>query len=212
MPSPAEWLARRSVAEIREWIGRDRVLAYEHPYGFMVVRLEQAFVPGWQIRVHLWPPKAVQEERMRRNGTHLQQVHAHGWHLWSVVLLGALDEACYTIADEPDSPLAAYSVTSDYGQGSSRLRLEREGVVAEPDGRLRRSPDDASYLIPAGRLHASLSAPESWNMSLVATELAGNVPSTVVAPRSLGAATANRRGEARDLPVLWSLLDRAAKG
>ncbi|MFF4617854.1 hypothetical protein [Nonomuraea jabiensis] len=148
---------------------------------------------------------------MRRNGTHLQQVHAHGWRLWSRVLLGALDEACYTVSDESGSPLAAYSVTSDYGQGSSRLRLEREGVAVEADARLRRLPDDAPYLIPAGRLHASLSAKGSWNVSLVATELAGTIPSTVIAPRSLGAATANERGEARDLPMLRSLLDRAAR-
>ncbi|RVX47025.1 hypothetical protein EDD27_9945 [Nonomuraea polychroma] len=210
MPSPAAWLAGCRVEDVREWADRDRVLAYEHPYGFMVVRLAQAFAPGWQIRMHLWPPKAVQEERMRMNGTHLQQVHAHGWHLWSRVLLGVLDEAGYTAFDEPGSPLAAYSVSSDYGRGSSRLRMERDGVTVQEDRRLRRMPGGEPYLIPAGRLHASFSATESWSVSLVATELAGNVPSTVIAPRSLGSASANERGKARDLPVLWSLLDGVA--
>ncbi|MEW1841348.1 hypothetical protein AB0392_25690 [Nonomuraea angiospora] len=108
----------------------------------------------------------------------------------------------------PQNAAPAYEVVPS--RDIARAIADMTDHAREWSVRSRRSPDDAPYLIPAGRLHASLSARESWSMSLVATELAGNVPSTVVAPRSLGAATANRRGEARDLPVLWSLLDRAA--
>jgi hypothetical protein len=206
----AEWLAGRRANEIASWIDPERVTAYEHPYGFTVVRLPQKFIDGWQIRVHLWPSKSQQQLRLARNGTREQQVHAHGWNLWSVVLIGALDESCYSVLADDDSPLAAFSVTSDYAMGSSRLRLEQPHVSVTETAKLRRTAGRDPYRIPAGQLHASLVVEDSWSLSLVATETLNNATSTVIAPISLGSTIVNERGAARDLPHLWRTLGLSA--
>jgi len=96
----ANWLNQKLLAEVAEWLRSEQTTAYEHPYGFTVIRIHRNLLSGWQVRVHLWPPKPEQEERQRRNATDEQQVHSHGWHLCSVVLCGALEEVSFRVVDD----------------------------------------------------------------------------------------------------------------
>lgn len=202
----SDWLAGRSVAEVADWIRASGSSGYEHPYGFTVVRLSYPVIPRWQLRVHLWPPRGIQRHRLRANRTADQQIHAHGWRIWSIVMIGEIEEETYRLAEDEASELAEYSVVTDYVTNVSRLRLDRDGLAVARVQQTLRSSQTAPYLIPTGSPHLSRSAGKHWSVSLVATETVDAPRSTVIAPRSLGPAVVNDRRASTDMPVLAALL------
>jgi hypothetical protein len=208
---PLDWLKRQTLTEVADWLRREESTSLEHPYGFTVVRLHREFIAGWQVRIHLWPPRGEQEARLRTNGTLEQRVHSHGWRICSVVLLGALEERSFRLASDETSTYGLYTVESDYATGFSRLQLERPKVISIETNRKVRSAS-SGYLIPTAALHSSMSAEEVWSLSLVLTELAHNIKSNVVAPSSLGSTVLNERRATRDLSQLHSLIDGHVNG
>jgi hypothetical protein len=204
----ANWLAAKSLGDVAYWLRSEKTAAYEHPYGFTVIRIHRELLPGWQVRVHLWPPRPEQTARLHRNATVEQQVHSHGWHICSLVLLGALEERCFRLASDTMSTQGLYTVVSDYAAGFSRLQLQRRKVSPVETAVTVRTTSTGTYVIPRSAHHASTSAEAAWSLSLVTTELAQDFKSTVIAPESLGDAALNKRRRTDDLMQLRNLLNR----
>jgi hypothetical protein len=202
----ADRLGAYTLSRLPGLLQDEQTSAYEHPYGFTVVRLHRELITGWQIRIHLWPPRELQEARLKRNGATDQQVHSHGWRIWSIVLLGRLVERSFEIAEDEASIYGSYTVVSDYATGFSRLELQQPYVTPMEEQRRIRTPSSEGYFIPTGALHASSSEGEIWSLSLVATELSHNVRSRVVAPMALGRTVLNERRATSDMHRLRSLL------
>jgi hypothetical protein len=197
-----EWLMHKSTIDLAAWIHEGNFTAYEHPYGFTVVRVHRPFIAGWEIRLHFWPPEDVQEQRLIANRTADQQVHAHGWKLWSRVFWGALSERTYSIHHQEKSILGVFVVQSDYGTGHSRLMLARQNVEAEQTMSVKRTLESGPYMIAASQLHSTSTFGDKWALSLVATEVVNDPTSTVVGPSSLGPTISNERKVSRDIELL----------
>lgn len=202
----AQWLQRQTSKRVSEWIEGANLVSYEHPYGFTVVRTHNQLLPGWQIRVHLWPPRSEQLSRLQRNRTENQKVHAHGWRICSVVLRGALEECSFVASKSSASDYDVYRVDSDYGAGISRLSGYEFGVQVKQISSTVRTPETGPYLIPSTQLHSTMSADEVWSVSLVATELRTTGLSYVVAPTVVERELANQRRPSGDLAILVKLL------
>lgn len=203
------WLMSQTPAGLAKLTHANRSRAYEHPYGFTVVRLCESVPPGWQLRIHAWPPFAVQSERLRDNGTLTQQVHCHGWDIYSRVLLGTLEERLFSIEEESTSSDGLYAVTTDYQAGRSRLVLDRPGVTARQTKRFLRVATDEPYIIPTGLYHSSANISREWTLSLVATELVSDPFSLLLAPLSKRSEFLNNRKSSLDVPTLIDLLEKA---
>lgn len=204
-----EWLGAQEPSDVAAMPSEHEPVSYEHPYGFTVIRLQAELLAGWQIRIHLWPPRMMQVERMRTNRTLDQQVHSHGWLICSRVMTGAVDERSYQIIDDETSHLGLYSVASSYGVGVSELRLDRPGVTAVQTHQATRSSTSGPCLISSGLFHTSTSAADAWSVTLVAMEVVDHRRSSLVAPTALGGARTNERKSSNDLSMLASLLAQA---
>jgi hypothetical protein len=202
------WLTAQTPAGLAKSTHANRSRAYEHPYGFTVVRLYDSTPPGWQLRIHAWPPLAIQLERLRDNETLTQQVHCHGWDIYSRVLLGTLEERLFSVEEERSSSSGLYTVTSDYQAGHSRLVLASPGVAARQTEHFLRTATDEPYLIPTGQYHSSINIRQDWTLSLVATEIARNPSSLLVAPLSKKSEFLNDRKRSLDVPTLMDLLEK----
>lgn len=202
-----DWLTRQSLADIRQMLTGAALVSYEHAYGFTVVRVEESVVPAWQVRVHLWPPQSVQHQRIAANGVRDQQVHAHGWELHSVVIVGALAETSYSTSFDAKHKSAIFKVESTYGAGESRLTLERSGVSVIGTVR-ERGVGEGCYTIAKGRFHSTVNALESWTLSLVLTETSTE-PSWLIADPALKVTT-NQRRESPDAMKLDEVLSDGA--
>lgn len=177
------WLAIQTWPDVLDRVVTDaNLVSYEHPYGFVVLRLSETKFPGWQIRVHLWPEAKTLRERLARNGTFAQQVHAHGWDLMSSVLVGSIAENTYEMVPGGG---ALYCVESTYGVGSSVLKKQRTQVAPRQLTSSDRGPDDGTYSIHAGVFHSSqtVGPPAA---SLVATSTEHQGPSLVLVERDSG--------------------------
>lgn len=144
----------------------------------------------------------MQEERLIANGTIDQRIHAHGWKLWSRVIVGALNERTYSIHHQDRSILAVFSVRSDYGAGHSRLTLARPNVETEEIMSVKRTLTSGPYMIAASQLHSTSTCGDKWSLSLVATEIVKDPTSTVIGPSSLGQTITNERKVSHDLKYL----------
>lgn len=124
MASPAGlhgWLQAQTWPDLRDRLTSDEVVAYRHPYGFIVCRLGLNRFDGWQIRVHLWPTLHEFLAESQMHDTESLQAHRHGWELLSHVVLGAVVESRYNATEEPGGHCSLYRVESDYAIGLSRL-------------------------------------------------------------------------------------------
>jgi 8-oxo-dGTP pyrophosphatase MutT (NUDIX family) len=204
-----DWMSVQTWPDVKDLLQRERITTYSHPYGFVVCRVESIKFPGWQIRIHLWPPAREFEETLRRNGTADQQVHCHGWRLKSTVLVGAVEEVSCSVLEAEDTTLALYSVSSDYGSGNSRLSIMKLGVGVHELGRMVRTTPDGLFDIPTGRFHMSRSASPDRTATLVATELTSGRPSCVVAPARDVPRLVNRRESVNNLEASLDELDSA---
>lgn len=197
------WLAKQTWPDARRLVQEGRVVAYRHPYGFIVCRLEDPIFNNWQVRLHLWPTAEDQESMMRENGTSRQQVHCHGWTIKSQVLVGALIESTYDIVEHDAALECLYQVQSDYGTGASQLALSRPRVEAQETERWIRDKRSGPWEIFPGNFHRSASA-KSISASVVLTSLYHQGQSYVVGPQDLHW-TRNARSA---VPDLHPLLDR----
>ncbi|WP_369132007.1 NUDIX hydrolase [Modestobacter sp. I12A-02662] len=200
------WLEAQTWPDLRARLeGTTDLVAYDHPYGFVVCRLREDEIEGWQIRLHLWPSRGEMERVMARRGTLDQQVHAHGWRILSTVLIGSIEESRYVVSPCESSETSLYRVESDYGSGTSRLALEAPAVGVRLASRSERGAHSGVIEIPRGEYHssASLVAP---SLTLVATELRGG-SSFVVAPKGLGPMIVNARRPVLDLAEQFAYFD-----
>lgn len=202
-----EWLAIQTWPDLRSRLdATPQLVAYEHPYGFVVCRLEDTPVAGWQIRVHLWPSRREMERLLTHNRTNAQQVHAHGWDIVSQVVLGAVEESGYRLTPDPGAEQSVYRAVSDYGAGTSRLNLEQVGVRVDLVDRRLRHSGDGVLTIPRGTYHSSISG-SAPGVTVVATEVSGG-DSFVVAPRHTAPTVVNARRSVPDLHELLTTFDR----
>src|SRR5580704_4016478 len=125
IPDLDSWLSTQTWPDVRELVSQGPTTLYQHPYGFVVCRLEVEWFPSWQIRVHLWPGPAEILRRLHESDSAKFLVHCHGWNLKSVVCIGTFSESLYAIEASEEGSLSEYRVLSDYAAGSSELFLER---------------------------------------------------------------------------------------
>lgn len=204
----SDWLTALTRSALGELLA-DIETSFEHPYGFGVVRLAQSPLEGWGLRVHFWPPKVEQELRQHIHGTRQQQVHAHGWTLVSRVFEGRLIEQRFLITTDSPESLVRYESVNSYGKGHSRLTSTGERMAVSLRASKLRSPDDGSYLIPAGEYHSTSNDCDRPSVSVVATELSDNV-SSVIAPSDSGLVIHNERSTFDELELLRQIISKGS--
>ncbi|WP_148083545.1 hypothetical protein [Micromonospora sp. Llam0] len=201
-----KWLSVQSPGTVASIVKGERVDSYEHPYGFTAIRIINNILPGWNIRIHMWPPHEIQNYRLRQNKTLNQQVHAHGWRIWSAVMCGEVEECSFRVAASNGQRFGLYSVVTDYKSMVSRLQLMQGSVEAHLTGRELRTASTSPYLIPSWSYHVTTGLRDRWSVTLVATESVDDPSSRLIAPMSTGAVTVNQRKASQDLGLLNSLL------
>lgn len=215
MPDPTQfladqlddWLQNQSWLTLRPLLDHSLITAYEHPYGFVVCRIEQSQFSDWQLRIHLWPSTDKYLRRLSRVNLLDQQVHSHGWGLRSKVVVGAIEESDLEVRYDAESEYALYTSINDYGPGASRLKVEQRGVVVRTRGRTIRTPGDDVFVIAANSFHASRPASDRMSATVVLTEMTRVSHSYVVAPEANPASFANIRRPVYRLRSLIRILD-----
>ena len=178
------WMRRQDWSQLALTIADPKVVSYVHPYGFAVFRLVEQHFAGWQIRVHLWPSSGRQKKWVVENKTNEQAIHAHGWDLLSIVLCGSVREEHYEVYEARSGTLGAYTVTSDYGPGRSRLSRVEASLEARLTRATIRGQSDGIQKTPTGLYHATWST-EAPAVTLVATRTHNVGRSVVLAPSDL---------------------------
>jgi 8-oxo-dGTP pyrophosphatase MutT (NUDIX family) len=208
------WLGSQTWPDLLDRIVTDRdVVAYEHPYGFVVVRLSSTAFAGWQIRVHIWPTRSEIEQKQLANNTADQQIHMHGWDIYSAVVLGAITENTYRVHPGTGN---MYEVRSTFGIGDSKLLLSSSGIACDLVASRDRVPGETTYHIPSRQFHSSSPA-DGQTVTVVATATTIGTPSYVWSPTLLDVEIQNKRVEVANLPFLlegcsqqYALLSRQA--
>jgi 8-oxo-dGTP pyrophosphatase MutT (NUDIX family) len=198
------WMLAQTWPDLRRLAEKART-SYRHPYGFVVVRLDEPLFEGWQVRLHFWPAPAEFEAHLIAFGTAAQQVHAHGWDLVSRVLIGALEESTFEVTLSERSERALFSVRSDYGTGHSHLEKDVPSVDVNLIGRSLRTKEDGCVLIHRDTYHSSM--PLNPSASLVATQTVNTATSHIVGPADIGATSRNERRPASDLTEILKSFD-----
>ena len=175
---------------------------YRHPNGFVVCRIEQAMFTNWQIRIHLWPASFAFTSGLDAGGAEVPSVHSHGWDLLSKVVAGEMEDSTYEVAVDPMGSKALFTVESDYGVGSSRLKPFESAVTMTEVAKVRRTAVSGSFDIPAGRFHASRPLAQLPSATVVATSTQRVKPCEVVRPRGGQDLVGRSREPVSNLPEL----------
>jgi 8-oxo-dGTP pyrophosphatase MutT (NUDIX family) len=205
------WLATQTWPDLRKLITQGPITLYEHPYGFVVCRLETEWFPGWQVRVHLWPEREQMERDLRANGVADQLVHCHGWDLKSAVCLGALNEFHYELARGSNEGQCIYRIVSDYAVGSSKLVLQEDHVRPVLLSEQRYDMETGLRFIEAGQFHAAIVA-GGPTVSVVATSRVHGGESLVIGPPTADPSPSNDRRGVEDIEGALSRYDDIYRG
>jgi 8-oxo-dGTP pyrophosphatase MutT (NUDIX family) len=201
IPDLDSWLSTQTWPDVRELVSRGPTTLYQHPYGFVVCRLEVEWFPSWQIRVHLWPGPTEILRRLRESDSAKFLVHCHGWNLKSVVCIGAFSESLYAIDESGEDSLSVYRVLSDYAVGSSELVLKTGRVRQDHISQLRRDTSTGVWSIRAGQFHSTM-VTEGPAVSIVATSRIHRGQSMVIGPSISDARISKNRSAVEDISLL----------
>jgi hypothetical protein len=151
--------------------GRRLARAVDHPLDFVcipIVRTPRAGVCG-----HIWS-----------NTSAASTIHAHSWHLYSEVVLGAITNEVFQVSEQQDGDYQVLQVrtaglTDRITSTSSTIRVSGTSTELCRDG--------SSYTLSASTFHRSTPIAAGLTLTLVkATMLAGHVDQILVRrPRSV---------------------------
>lgn len=173
-----DWISNQTWPDAKHLIENHTQSSYVHPYGFIVVRTDVAYLKGWHVRVHFWPP----ETEPNTSGF---EVHSHGWDMVSKVLVGELRESSYSARRDPTGLWSAFNVSSTVSTGSSTLKkLKGHYSVDEVLTTLRNSKNNP-HTVETGNLHSTSPGSPHLSVSLALTSTLNTESSYVLSQSHL---------------------------
>lgn len=173
------WLDAQSWPDCRVYAEAAETV-YRHPYNFVVARTRVNLFANWQIRVHLWLP--LDTNSLAPSDL---AIHRHGWDIHTKVLIGSLTEEVYAVDFDESGFQRLLNVTSDYGPGSSRMTPTQTTVRAQLSNQHTRMHESPVYTIDKSTFHSTQNRMTSLAASVVATEVASESQSQIIAPAKL---------------------------
>lgn len=198
------WLEAQTWPDVRTQIAASSDNCFEHPNGFLVVRILGSLFPGWTLRAHLWPEH--QRQHALATGRH---IHLHGFHLYSRTLIGQVHHESLAVGPLTNGQeLCEYVVRSDLNAGQSQLSRVRCGLEAHSKHLTRSTSASGLTFVPADEFHSTLSVNGyKWSATVVATEEVIGYQSLVLGETSLPRFILTDRRAVSDLEAPLSFLD-----
>ena len=129
-----------------------------HPNGFAIWSLRE--LPGLgTLRLHVWP------DRHRRVRDWGPRIHAHGWHLASMVLAGTYSDRVYQVVEVPGRTMTIYEIFHT-GGGRSKVSPTGERVTIERVATRVVKPGELHYL-PHSVVHETVVPDTEYVATLV---------------------------------------------
>lgn len=147
--------------------------AWVHPLGFIHVRL--GTVGGLRRRVHIWPKRTVQDERITT-----LQIHNHAFEFRSRVLTGCVTHQPHSVVESTRGPCRLFEVHNTE-RGASIVPTSKTCLVNP--GHVAACRASEEYVVGPGVFHRSAALDDLSATLVLARPIAG-VTSYVVGDRS----------------------------
>jgi hypothetical protein len=176
-----------------------------HPNGFIIFHLGSADPEMAALRMHLWPSG---ERAVRPWGP---RIHAHGWHLASLVVVGEYYDILYmsqATADEQPGWMSLNLHSPENGPDETDIVRSLDQTVCLREDKQRRVTAGESHDVPAGVFHDTTIAANQLVVTLMTQSARlGLGPSLLAGPERVNASY--RRPELEE-PQRHDLLDEVS--